>query len=174
MPMNRRTSYVVLAVLVGCVVGVLDQLSKHWVLAAYEGMQIPRPVMGGLNWVLVWNRGMSFGVLNHDVWWGPWVLGTVACVLLVILARWLWAATHALQALALGLIMGGALGNIVDRVLHGAVVDFIDMYWQQYHWPAFNVADSAICVGVVLLVLESIVHPNQTMPKHPQEQADDA
>jgi signal peptidase II len=109
-----------------------------------------------LNIVLVWNRGVSFGLLDTDSTTLPWVLAAVALLVAFVLGVWLWRTTRRWTGFALGLIIGGALGNAIDRLRFGAVVDFIDFHVGTWHWPAFNVADSAIVIGVGLLLFESV------------------
>ena len=87
----------------------------------------------------------------------PYFLTAVAAVILFLLGRWLWRTTSALVAIGLGAIMGGAIGNVIDRLRFGAVVDFLDFHYEHYHWYAFNIADAAIVTGVCLLLLDSLV-----------------
>jgi signal peptidase II len=152
-----RMRHLVLAAIVIILVLWSDQWSKNAVLAAFERGGIPYDVTSWFTLTLVWNRGVSFGMLAQDAAWGPWLLKGLAAVLMIVLLRWLWQATHWVQALALGLVLGGAVGNVLDRFYHGAVVDFLDFHYLEIHYPAFNIADAAICIGVVILVLESIV-----------------
>lgn len=135
---------------------VLDQLSKWWILSVV--MQPPKriPVTGFFDLVLVMNRGVSFGMLGGAPVWVTAALIVFAVLLAVALSIWMWRAQNMLLALSLGLVVGGAIGNVIDRVRFGAVVDFLDFYVGSYHWPAFNVADSAITVGVILLILDSL------------------
>jgi signal peptidase II len=135
---------------------VLDQLSKAWVLA--DLLEPPRAIVvtGFFNLVLVWNRGVSFGMFDIDSAWGPYILMGLALAICAGLAVWLYRAENRLIATAIGLVLGGALGNVIDRVRFGAVVDFLDFHAFGYHWPAFNVADSAISVGVALLLYDSL------------------
>jgi signal peptidase II len=134
----------------------LDQASKWWVLL--EVMDPPRviPVTDFFNLVLVWNRGVSFGVMNNDGNWNAWILSLIALGIAGSLTWWLRTATGWLQKTALALIIGGAIGNVIDRAVHGAVVDFLDLYVSGYHWPAFNVADAGITVGAVLLIVDTL------------------
>ena len=134
----------------------LDQISK-WVILDVV-MVAPRtiPVFPGFNLVLVFNKGVSFGQLN---WLNAWALSALAIAISVALVFWLRKAETRLLAMALGIIIGGAVGNVIDRIRFGAVVDFLDFYipataWP--HWPAFNVADSAIVVGVGLILLDGL------------------
>lgn len=135
---------------------VLDQGTKWLVLGAL--LDPPRiiEVTGFFNLVLVFNTGISFGLLRGEEAWAPWVLGALALAVVAGLLVWLRRQPEPPFALAVGLIAGGALGNVVDRVRFGAVVDFLDFHLGAWHWPAFNVADSAITVGVALLVLDGL------------------
>lgn len=134
----------------------LDYASKWWILT--DVMNPPRviEIMSNFNLVLAWNRGVSFGLFNQDSAYGPHILTGVAVVIVIGLAIWLWKSTSHWAAIALGLVIGGAIGNVIDRIQYGAVVDFLDVHAFGYHWPAFNVADSAICVGAGMLILESL------------------
>jgi signal peptidase II len=105
------------------------------------------------NIVEVWNPGVSFGM---GAALGPWVLTGLAVVISVALFIWLLRAETGLLQIALSLLIGGAVGNVIDRVRFGAVYDFLDVHVMGYHWPAFNVADSAITVGAVMLLFDSL------------------
>jgi len=131
---------------------VLDQLLKWWIVTAV--MDPPREieVTSFFNLVMAWNRGISFSLFRSDWAAGPYVWAGLAVVVAVALGWWLGRVRHTLTAVALGLVIGGALGNAIDRLRLGAVADFLDFHWQGWHWPAFNLADSAISVGIVLLV----------------------
>jgi len=133
-----------------------DQLTKWWMLV--EVMKPPRvmPLGPFLNIVLVMNPGVSFGMFGSAPQWVGWALVAFALVIVAALSIWLRGVTERLLAAGLGLVVGGAVGNVVDRVRFGAVVDFLDLHWGDFHRPAFNVADSAITVGVVLLVFDAL------------------
>ncbi len=135
---------------------VLDQLTKWWILAGV--MNPPRliEVTSFFNLVLVWNRGVSFGLFASDSPHNAWLLSGVAMVICAALAIWMWRSADTLTNAALGLIIGGAAGNVIDRARFGAVTDFLDFHAAGYHWPAFNVADAAVCAGAALLILESL------------------
>ena len=145
-----------LGLLVAVPVVLLDLLTKWLVLA--EFMESPRTIVvtGFFNLVLVWNRGVSFGMFNVDSAWGPIILSGLAIVISICLVIWLRRVASPLVATAIGLVLGGAIGNVIDRVRFGAVVDFLDFHVAGYHWPAFNVADSAISIGVALLLYDSL------------------
>jgi signal peptidase II len=134
----------------------LDQVSK---LAILEGLKPPPAgisLTGFLAIVLVWNRGMSFGMFNVGDPIVPWILGAVTIAVAVGLVWWLARARRWLVVAGLGLVLGGALGNLIDRLLYGAVVDFILLHAGRWHWPAFNLADSAITLGVIALLWDSL------------------
>ncbi|GEO81735.1 signal peptidase II [Pararhodospirillum oryzae] len=135
---------------------VLDQLSKVWILT--QVMTPPRVIELApfANLVLVWNTGVSFGIMNDQGAWNAWILSGVSLAITAGLMVWLRRAENRFQGLLLGLVIGGALGNMVDRLRHGAVTDFIDLHGFGYHWPAFNVADAAISTGAVLLIGETL------------------
>jgi len=131
---------------------LLDQLTKWWALSNLQ-LGVPEPVLPFLNWLLLFNPGAAFSFLAQGSGWQRWfltVLGLAASVYIV----WLLRKSLGDQMLcwALSLILGGALGNVLDRIMYGAVVDFIDVYYANWHWPAFNIADSAICIGAALLI----------------------
>jgi signal peptidase II len=134
----------------------LDQATKWWILT--DVMSPPRriPVTGFFDLVLVFNRGVSFGLLGGAPSWATAALIVFALLLSIALCVWMWRADSVLLGAALGCVVGGAIGNVIDRFVHGAVVDFLDFHVAGYHWPAFNVADSAITVGVVFLILDSL------------------
>jgi signal peptidase II len=136
-----------------------DQLTKLAVLA-YFSNRVPREeITGFFNLVLVYNKGAAFSFLASAPGWQTPLLAGFALVASVILG-WLIVrdARKRLFCLGLALILGGALGNLIDRLRFGHVVDFLDFHALGWHWPAFNVADSGITVGAVLLILEGFVH----------------
>jgi signal peptidase II len=144
-------------VIAGLVI-VVDQLSK-WAILTLLGD--PIAVTPFFNLVVVWNRGVSFGMFDSTGAYAPWLLSGLALAVVVALVFWLRRVDHALAAAALGLIIGGALGNVIDRVRFGAVVDFLDFHALGHHWPAFNVADSAIVVGAALLLVDGLLAPRR-------------
>lgn len=147
--------------LLAALVLVLDQLSKFWVLEIIELDRVGQiRVTPFLNLTMVWNRGVTFGLLGSDLWWKPLLLGTLALVIAALLLRWLARAESWRVAWGLGLVLGGAVGNVIDRARFGAVVDFIHLHAAGWHWYVFNVADSAIVCGVGLLLLDALIRPS--------------
>lgn len=149
-----------LGLVVALLVALADQLSKYLVL----GFFATRPALGRsvrgtdfFNLVLTWNRGMSFGLFNDAAALNTLIFTAIAAVIVIALLIWLWRVRVPLLALAIGLIIGGAIGNVFDRLWRGAVVDFLDFHIAGWHWPAFNLADSAICIGVGLMVIDSLL-----------------
>lgn len=141
---------------IASVVLLFDQLSKWWALSNLK-LGIPEEVLPFLNWLLLFNPGAAFSFLAQSSGWQRWfftVLGLLASAYIFWLLR--KSQQDKLLSFALSLILGGALGNVLDRIMYGAVVDFIDLYYQHWHCPAFNLADSAICIGAVLIVLTEL------------------
>ena len=134
---------------------VLDQATKWLALASLDPYE-PMVVTPFFNLVLVWNRGVSFGMLSGDPAWGPWYLTGMSAAIGAFLIVWLYRESRVVTSVALWLVLAGAVGNIIDRLRFGAVVDFLDFHAFGYHWPAFNVADSAIVVGAGLILLDSL------------------
>lgn len=149
----------VLAYALATVVIVLDQAIKAWILGGL-GLAIgaPRPVWGPLRLTLVENPGVSFGLFQSDASWTRWALAAFSLVVALALALWARRAERPFTGLALGLIIGGAIGNFIDRVRTGVVVDFLDVTALYFPW-VFNLADSAITVGIVLLLAEGLLQP---------------
>ena len=137
----------------------IDQATKAWIL--YDLMNPPSviSILPFLDIVLAWNKGVGFGFFQAHTLGGSLALIGIALAISTALGVWLWRTTDKLLLIGLSMIIGGAIGNIIDRLRFGAVVDFIyvHVYILGYHFPAFNVADSAISVGVCLLLLESYV-----------------
>ncbi len=145
---------------------VLDQASKWWVVSTIKSTTLIIPITTYFNIVLTHNRGVSFGLFASDMPETRWLLIALTIIISFILIWWLKSAQTRTAMIAYGLIIGGAIGNITDRVLVGAVVDFLDFHIFGFHWPAFNLADTAICIGAISLILESIFFDkNSTDPE---------
>lgn len=152
---KTRISGILIALVVAAVIIVFDQWSKFFIL------QIPElstsnaiEITSFFNIALVLNRGISFGMFSeHDQ---PLLLIAIALAIIAVLLRWLWKDSTIMLAIGVGMAIGGAIGNMIDRILYGAVVDFLDFYIGNLHWPAFNIADSFIFIGVVVLCVYSM------------------
>lgn len=134
-----------------------DQLSKGWVVDFFSGYPGQQRFTSFFNLVLTWNSGVSFGLLRGGSSLGVVLLSTLVVMIVGALQVWLWRSTNTLLAVGIGLVCGGALGNLTDRLRWGAVRDFLDFHWGELHFWAFNLADSAVFVGVVLLITESLL-----------------
>lgn len=132
---------------------VLDQLGKFWAESALLPYQ-PVPVLPFLNWTLVFNAGAAFSFLSDAGGWQRWLFTVLALGVSALLVYWLRQTprTQRLVGLAYALILAGAIGNVIDRIRYGHVVDFIDVHWAGWHFPAFNIADAAITLGAVALI----------------------
>ncbi len=143
---------------VAVVVFVLDYLTKIWVVAAIPlGWQHRIEVLPVFNLLYVRNYGAAFSFLSNQDGWQRWLLSLIALSVCALLAFWMRKITRSEKMLniAYALIIGGAIGNLFDRLIHGFVIDFLDFHIRGYHWPSFNVADSAICIGAILIILDS-------------------
>ena len=150
-----------MALILAAAVIAADQASKYWVLAVVklqEGQSIP--VVGPLHLTGVWNRGVSFGLLNADHDLMRWGFVAFSGIVAIVLATWVRKTERPLFAAALGFLMGGALGNAIDRVRFGAVTDFIDLSGLHFPW-VFNVADAAINIGIACLLLDMLMQDRQ-------------
>ena len=151
-----------LVVALGGIIVILDQAAK-WLALRHLPPGVPVGVIDGVfSLTLVMNPGLAFGMLGTVPSGWRWIVACLsigALAVLATLARRLLPEGGPVAALAMGMIFGGAAGNLIDRARFGAVVDFLDFYWHGWHWPAFNVADSAISVGVALLALRMLTAP---------------
>lgn len=134
------------------IVLVLDYSTKY-VAKAYLSLYTPVAVMPGFNFALSFNKGAAFSFLQQQPGWQVWFLGLISAVVSVGILIWLRRLPRrdVWMGVALSLIVGGALGNLLDRIMQGQVTDFIQLYVSHFYWPSFNIADSAICVGAVML-----------------------
>lgn len=142
---------------VSVVVFILDQLTKYAALN-YLTEYTPKPVMPFFNLTLWYNHGAAFSLLDKASGWQTWAFGLLAIFISISIVIWL-ARTSSSQrwvSIGLALIVGGALGNLYDRITYGYVIDFIDWYVSYYHWPIFNIADSAVCVGAGMLIVDIV------------------
>jgi signal peptidase II len=135
---------------------------------ASDSLTLYRPIelTSWLNMTLAHNYGAAFSFLSDAGGWQRWLFTGLASVVTVVLVVWLLRlpANEKLTAAALSLVIGGAVGNLIDRIVNGYVVDFIDVFYQDHHWPAFNLADSAITCGVILLLVDGLFFTSATKP----------
>ena len=141
---------------VSAVVVLLDQLSKLWAdsaLQLYQSIEL----IPSLAIRKIYNSGAAFSFLGDASGWQRWFFIALASLVAIVLTVWLYRLQkdQLRMGLALSLVLGGAVGNLIDRVLYGYVIDFIDVYYAGWHWPTFNVADSAITLGAALLLLDA-------------------
>ena len=148
---NPWVGFVLAAVVIG-----LDQYTKALATAELQ-YRVPVEITAWFDLMLAHNTGAAFSFLASAGGWQRWFLAGVAMVVSVVVGIWLTRLKHSerMLGIALGLVLGGGLGNLIDRVSLGYVVDFISWHYNDWYWPAFNIADSAICVGAVLLVWDS-------------------
>lgn len=138
---------------------VCDQASKYWAGVALIPYK-PLPVFPMLNFTLAYNTGAAFSFLNGAGGWHRWFFASFSLIMSIVLIVWLYRtpAQSRLLCAGISLILGGAIGNLIDRAFYGYVVDFIDIYYQHHHFATFNIADSAICVGAAFFILDVLVH----------------
>jgi signal peptidase II len=132
-----------------------DQLVKHAMLALVFDPPTRIAITGFLNLVPVWNSGVSFGLLGDDTT-SRWLFVALAILIVIGLFLWLVRAGGGVVAFALVLVIGGALSNVADRIVYGAVIDYIDLHAFDFHWPAFNIADMAIVAGTAMLLYDGL------------------
>ena len=136
---------------------VLDQITKQFAentLQVYERITI----MPFFNLTLAYNEGAAFSFLSDAGGWQRWFFLALTAVISTVLFFWLKKSESKIESLAISLVLGGAIGNFIDRLLFGHVIDFLDVYYKTHHWPAFNVADIAISGGVMLLIVSTFMH----------------
>ena len=149
--------------LIALIVLVLDQLTKTWVIAEfYLGQR--EIITSFFNLVHVHNYGAAFSFLSDAGGWQRWFFAALSAVVSAVIVVWIsrLPKTRWIESLALALILGGALGNLYDRLVLGYVVDFLDFHWSGSHFPAFNVADSGITMGAILLILDMFITDQDT------------
>lgn len=142
---------------------VLDQLTKQWAEASFRLHQDFAVIDGFFSFTLAYNTGAAFSFLAGAGGWQRWFFSILAAAVSIGLIIWLKKLDREerLEAFGLSLVIGGASGNLIDRLVHGHVIDFLLFYYRQWSWPAFNIADSAIFVGVIALLIGSFRHPSR-------------
>ncbi len=168
-PRSPPRSHAALGALTAVLIAAIDQASKLWLLFVFDlrarGVVTLTPF---LDLVLAWNKGISFSLFAQDGTFGRWALLALTLVAIVLLAIWLARSSSGLTAVALGLIIGGAIGNAIDRFAYGAVVDFVRFHITterfEFNWAVFNLADAAIVFGVIFLLYETLWGAPQKRP----------
>ena len=145
------------------VVLMLDQWTKHWVLTSLPEYQAIPVVDGFWNWYRTYNTGAAFSFLADAGGWQQWFFVVLAAVICGVLVFWMARTPRDdwRTALPFALVIGGAIGNVIDRLRFGHVVDFIQWHWRDHYWPAFNIADSAIVAGAIGIALFGLVGPRK-------------
>ncbi len=152
-----------ISLLIALITLLLDQGSKWWVVSVVDlPSQRIIEVTSFFNLAMVWNHGVSFGMFSSHQ--QPLLLSAVAIGIVGVLLVWLAKSHDRFLTCGIGLIIGGAIGNVIDRLRFQAVVDFLDFHAFGYHWPAFNIADSGIFIGVVVLCIQSMMQPSKSKP----------
>ena len=159
---NEQESHLSQWLWISILVIVLDQATK---LLADHFLNYHQPVaiIPMFNFTLLYNKGAAFSFLSDAGGWQRWFFTIVSAVISIVLIIWLrkLKASQKLLITSVALILGGAVGNLIDRSFYGHVIDFLDVYYQQHHWPAFNIADSAISIGAVLLIIDSFKNKHE-------------
>lgn len=160
---STRTPNALVWLVLSAIVIVLDQVSKEWVLTSLPEYQ-PIPVIDGFwNWFRTYNKGAAFSFLSDAGGWQHWFFSGLAILISILLTFWLSKTSRKewQSAIPFALVIGGALGNVIDRFRHGHVVDFIQWYHKDFYWPAFNIADAAIVGGAIMMVAFSLFTPKK-------------
>ncbi|NKB77239.1 MAG: lipoprotein signal peptidase [Gammaproteobacteria bacterium] len=164
--MSRQNGLFILWIGLAITLILVDQLTKYVAYDLLYGMP-PVDVFPFLQWVMVFNRGAAFGFLDNAGGWQHLLFGGLAIGISIFILIWLRQSSEANPVLSLGLtmILGGAIGNLIDRLLHQYVIDFISFYYKSWYFPAFNVADIAISCGAFLLIIDSLFSKKVPDPK---------
>lgn len=134
---------------------LIDQWSKHQIVSYFALHKQIIEVNSIFNLVLVYNSGISFGLFNN-LQYSNYIFFIISSVILIFLCRWMLKSNSKFEINSLCLIISGAIGNIIDRIIYPGVVDFLQVHWKEYYWPSFNIADSAVCIGVCFLLVSGL------------------
>ncbi len=150
-----KTKRIVLLLTATTLLCFLDQLSKHLILHSLQHGEVAK-ITSWLNVTQIFNNGAAFGLFQNNTWFGiiVFILGSLA---VVILSQLFVKTQNRCELYAYPLIISGAIGNLMDRIQHGKVIDFIDVHWESHHWFVFNLADAFICIGTMLLLIVSLL-----------------
>jgi signal peptidase II len=154
--LKRKTRYFLL--IIALFIVLFDQITKYIVRFNFNLYEIKPFINGFWNWILIYNKGAAFSLLaNEDGSWAKIMFGIIAFVVSIWILNYLLNKSYSvISGIGLSFVLGGALGNLIDRIIHGKVTDFIDWYYKSHHWPAFNIADSFILSGVILLIIDGL------------------
>ena len=156
-PRASKAGQYALVMLIGVLALVVDQANKAGAIVVLSNPPRTVPVTSFFNLSLGFNRGVSFGFLSNLGSSGPTVLSLLMTAIVVFLIVWLWRSSRLLEQVGIALIIGGACGNLLDRIRNGAVTDFLDFYLGAYHWPTFNFADVSITLGAALVIVVGMI-----------------
>ncbi|MGX5732123.1 signal peptidase II [Pseudoxanthomonas beigongshangi] len=164
-PTTTKPNALIWLLLSAVIIG-LDQWTKAWVLASLPEYTAVPVIEGFWNWFRTYNTGAAFSFLSGAGGWQIWFFTALAVGICGLLTFWLGRAPRGdwRQALPYSLVIGGALGNVVDRLIHGHVIDFVQWYWRDHYWPAFNLADSAIVAGAIGIALFGLFEGKRDRP----------
>lgn len=144
-------------ILISLTILISDQIHKWYMLEIVDIDTIGKiEILPFFNFVMVWNKGISFG-MGQATDNAPLVFSAIASIIVIGLIIWMYKSSSKLLVISLSLVVGGAIGNVIDRIRFGAVADFFDFHVAGYHWPAFNIADSAVFIGAVMLFIDSFI-----------------
>ena len=163
--MLEEEKIVILGLWIAFFVVFVDQISKYLMLNNVLAERSVIEIFPCFNLVKAWNTGVSFSMFNNGGMLGIIGLSALALLIVAFLLKWLYGESNRLIQVALGFIIGGAIGNVIDRIYHGAVFDFLDFYWRDAHWPAFNMADSFICIGAMIIICNSLFESSKKTEK---------
>ena len=150
---------------VAILVFTADQLSKYYLMHFIIEKGGQYEISQYFNLVAAFNKGVSFSMFDGGGMWGRVILTVFALGVIIFLLHWMVTEKSKFIKIALGMIIGGAMGNVFDRILMGSVFDFLDFHAGAYHWPAFNVADSFICIGAVLIIIKTLFNKKKNLLK---------
>lgn len=146
---------------------VLDQVTK-WMASHWLELHVPYPVFSWFNLTLAHNTGAAFSFLSDASGWQRWFFTILTLIVSAFIVAWMrrLKLDERWTAVGLALVLGGAIGNLIDRLLYGHVIDFIQWYYDRWYWPTFNIADSAITVGAAILIIHGLFFQPSSPPRH--------
>lgn len=155
----------ILGLCIALIVVFLDQFSKYYIMENILNEYGVISFTSFFNLVRAWNTGVSFSMFNDGGTAGVIILSTISITIVCFLVYWLYKEKNKLVQISLGFIIGGAIGNVIDRIGRGAVFDFLDFHIGEHHWPAFNLADSFICIGATIIIIHGLIYTHKEEEK---------